>query len=41
MVRDGRPWPLTLADVRAALVAALALDEAIRLGRPVRTSELG
>jgi predicted dehydrogenase len=41
MVRDGRPWPLTLGDARAALVAALALDEAIRLGRPVRTSEIG
>jgi predicted dehydrogenase len=41
MVRDGRAWPLTLDDARAALVAALALDEAIRLGRPVRTSEIG
>ena len=41
MVRDGRPWPLTLDDARAALVAALALDEAIRLGRPVRIAELG
>jgi predicted dehydrogenase len=41
MVRDGRDWPLTLDDARAALVAGLALDEAIRLGRPVRTSEIG
>lgn len=41
MVRDGRPWPLTLADARAALMAALALDEAARLGRPVALSEIG
>lgn len=41
MVRDGRPWPLTLADARAALVAALALDTAARLGRPVPLKEIG
>lgn len=35
-VRDGEPWPLTLADARAALEIALAMDESIASGRPVR-----
>ena len=34
-VRDGRAWPLTLDDARAALVAALALD-AVHRRRPSR-----
>ena len=38
-VRDGRPWPLTLDDARAALVAALAMDRSIAEGRPVDLAE--
>lgn len=38
-VRDGRAWPLTLADARAALVAALAMDRSIEEGRPVDIAE--
>ncbi|HUZ54601.1 MAG TPA: Gfo/Idh/MocA family oxidoreductase [Streptosporangiaceae bacterium] len=34
-VRDGRPWPITLADARAAVACALALDESARTGEPV------
>jgi len=34
-VRDGRPWPISLADARAALACALALDESARTGEPV------
>jgi predicted dehydrogenase len=40
-VRDERPWPLTLADARAALVAALAMDRSIEEGRPVDIAEFG
>lgn len=39
-VRDGRPWPLTIGDARAALVAALAMDLSIAEGRPVQLSEI-
>ncbi len=39
-VRDGRPWPLTLEDARAALVAALAMDRSIAEERPVSLTEL-
>lgn len=39
MLRDGRPWPLSLEDARAALVAALAIDRSIREGRQVRIDE--
>ncbi|MDE0289712.1 MAG: Gfo/Idh/MocA family oxidoreductase [bacterium] len=39
-VRDGRAWPLTLGDARAALVAALAKDRSIEEGRPVDIVEL-
>jgi len=35
-VRDGRPWPISLADARAALACAVALDNSARLGQPVR-----
>lgn len=41
MVRDGIPWPLTLADARAALAAAVALDLSIAEGRPVGLDEIG
>jgi UDP-N-acetylglucosamine 3-dehydrogenase len=34
-VRDGRPWPISLADARAAVACALALDESSRTGEPV------
>lgn len=40
MVRDSRPWPLSLADARAALVAGLAMDRSVLERRPVRISEL-
>lgn len=38
MVRGARSWPLTLADARAALAAAVALDESATSGRPVRVA---
>ena len=38
-VRDGRPWPLTLDDARAALVAALAMDRSIEESRVVLLAE--
>lgn len=41
MVRDGRPWPLSLGDARAALVAALAIDRSVAEGRPVKIAEMG
>jgi predicted dehydrogenase len=34
-VRSGAPWPVPLADARAALAAALALDASIASGAPV------
>jgi predicted dehydrogenase len=34
-VRDGRTWPISLADARAAVACAMALDESARTGRPV------
>jgi len=34
-VRDGRRWPIDLADARAALACAVALDESAGLGQPV------
>jgi predicted dehydrogenase len=34
-VRTGDPWPVSLADARAALAAALALDASIAAGAPV------
>ena len=38
-VSDGRAWPLTLDDARAALVAALAMDRSIDEARPVDLAE--
>ena len=40
LVRDGHPWPLTLADARAALVAALALERSMATERRVRLDEV-
>jgi predicted dehydrogenase len=40
-VRDGRPWPLTLEDARAALLAALALDRSLAEGRPIELTAMG
>ena len=34
-VRDGRPWPISLADARAAVACALALDESAGTGKPI------
>lgn len=34
-VRDGRTWPISLADARAAVACAVALDESARTGEPV------
>jgi predicted dehydrogenase len=34
-IRDGRPWPISLADARAAVACALALDESATTGEPV------
>jgi predicted dehydrogenase len=41
VVRGARSWPITLADARAALAAALAIDESATLGRPVRVAAGG
>ncbi len=38
VVRGARSWPITLADARAALAAALAIDESATSGRPVRVA---
>lgn len=40
IVRSGAPWPIELADARAALAAALALDASIATGRPVTIEEI-
>ncbi len=40
MIEDGRSWPLTLQDARAALVAALAMDRSIAEARPVNLDEI-
>jgi predicted dehydrogenase len=40
MIGDGRSWPLTLQDARAALVAALAMDRSIAEARPVNLDEI-
>jgi predicted dehydrogenase len=40
IVRSGEPWPVALADARAALAAALALDESIATDRPVHLGEI-
>ncbi|MGH3273209.1 MAG: hypothetical protein ACRDNZ_02655, partial [Streptosporangiaceae bacterium] len=40
-VRDGRPWPIDLADARAALACAVALDESARTGQPVTPTAAG
>jgi myo-inositol 2-dehydrogenase/D-chiro-inositol 1-dehydrogenase len=37
-VRDGRPWPVSLSEARAAVAVALAVDRSIATGLPV---ELG
>lgn len=37
-IREDLEWPITLADARAALVAALALDRSIETGQPVDVS---
>lgn len=37
-VRGARTWPITLADARAAVAAAVALDESATSGRPVRVA---
>jgi len=39
-VRDGREWPISLEDARAALAAAFAIDRSLDLERPVRISEV-
>jgi predicted dehydrogenase len=39
-VRHGDPWPLTLADARAALSIALAMDRSIQERRPVEVREI-
>jgi len=36
MVRGMRSWPITLQDARAALAAAIALDESASAGRPIK-----
>lgn len=38
VVRGVRSWPITLADARAAVAAAIALDESAASGRPVRVA---
>ncbi len=40
MVRDGRPWPISLEDARAALVAATAMEKSIETGRPVLLADV-
>ena len=40
-VRGIREWPVSLEDARAALEAALALDESARTGQPVDVSRNG
>jgi myo-inositol 2-dehydrogenase / D-chiro-inositol 1-dehydrogenase len=40
-VRGSAEWPVSLADARAALAGALALDRSIADGRPVALAELG
>jgi predicted dehydrogenase len=37
-VAEGRAWPVSLADARAALAAALALDASAQSGRPVEVA---
>jgi predicted dehydrogenase len=39
MVRDDRAWPIDIADARAALIGALAIDRSIHEERPVRMDE--
>ncbi|QWF20533.1 Gfo/Idh/MocA family oxidoreductase [Nocardioides sp. LMS-CY] len=39
-VKHGAPWPLTLADARAALAIALAMDRSIVERRPVEMREI-
>ena len=34
-VRDDRPWPVSLAEARAAVAVALAVDRSIATGHPV------
>ena len=41
LVRDGRAWPVTTAEARAALAVSLAVDRSIAEGRPVALDELG
>jgi predicted dehydrogenase len=41
IARSGEPWPVALEDARAALAAALALDESIATGRPVALDDVG
>ena len=38
MVRGTRSWPITLAEARAALAVAIAIDESARSGRPARVA---
>jgi predicted dehydrogenase len=38
VVRGLRSWPITLTEARAALAAAIALDESAAAGRPVRVA---
>jgi len=39
-VRGEAEWPVSLADARAALAGAMALDASVELGRPVSPAEL-
>jgi predicted dehydrogenase len=39
-VRDGRSWPVTAAESRSALRVALAIDQSIEEGRPVKVADV-
>jgi predicted dehydrogenase len=39
LIREGRPWPVSMEDALAAVKAALALDASVQTGRPVALAE--
>jgi predicted dehydrogenase len=39
--RASAPWPVELADARAAVTVALAMDRSIEEGRPIMVSDMG
>ncbi len=41
MVRDGRTWPVSTEDARAALAVSIAVDRSIAEARPVTLAEIG